>query len=154
MTDRLNHVLKTGCEASTKEDKERSKKEQKQVRQFCEHADKQEKYDKKPETPGKLNSYSKTDKNTTFMSMKKDTMLNGQTNPAYNLQIGIENWFILFVHQRPFTMISFPESHHERYNKLPATVVAESGFGSEENYCLMDETGITAFVKYNRFHIE
>ena len=33
-------------------------------------------------------------------------------------------------------------------------MVADSGYGSEENYHFMDRAGIEAYVKYNRFHIE
>lgn len=33
-------------------------------------------------------------------------------------------------------------------------VIADSGYGSEENYCFMDEAGIKEYLKYNRFHIK
>ena len=36
-------------------------------------------------------SYSKTDPDATFMRLKEDAMNNGQTKPAYNLQIATEN---------------------------------------------------------------
>lgn len=32
--------------------------------------------------------------------------------------------------------------------------LADSGYGSEESYRFMQESGIEAFVKYNRFHKE
>ena len=41
------------------------------------------------------NSYSKTDIEATFMRMKEDHMLNGQLKPAYNVQIAVENYFII-----------------------------------------------------------
>ena len=41
------------------------------------------------------NSYSKTDLEATFMRMKEDHMLNGQLKPAYNVQIAVENYFIV-----------------------------------------------------------
>lgn len=41
------------------------------------------------------NSYSKTDLEATFMRMKEDHMLNGQLKPAYNVQIAVENYFII-----------------------------------------------------------
>ena len=41
------------------------------------------------------NSYSKTDLEATFMRMKEDYMLNGQLKPAYNVQIAVENYFIV-----------------------------------------------------------
>ena len=34
------------------------------------------------------------------------------------------------------------------------TVVADSGYGSEENYRFMSENGMEAYVKYNYFHME
>ena len=91
--------------------------------------------------------------------MKEDAMMNGQTKPGYNLQIGIENQFILDfglfqTPGDPLTMIPFQELCHERYDRLPSTVVADSGYGSEENYHFMDRAGIEAYVKSNRFHIE
>jgi hypothetical protein len=44
-------------------------------------------YDNHLEIMGERNSYSKTDKDATFMRMKEDAMKNGQTKPMYNLQI-------------------------------------------------------------------
>ena len=41
------------------------------------------------------NSYSKTDLEATFMRMKEDHMLNGQLKAAYNIQIAVENYFII-----------------------------------------------------------
>ena len=41
------------------------------------------------------NSYSKTDLEAIFMRMKEDHMLNGQLKPAYNVQIAVENYFIV-----------------------------------------------------------
>ena len=37
---------------------------------------------------------------------------------------------------------------------LAHTVVADSGYGSEENYRFMSENGMEAYVKYNYFHME
>lgn len=41
------------------------------------------------------NSYSKTDLEATFMRMKEDHMLNGQLKAAYNVQVAVENYFII-----------------------------------------------------------
>ena len=70
-----------------------------------------EEYDRKLETLGKRNSYSKTDKGATFMRMKEDAMMNGQTKPGYNLQIGTENQFILDfgLFQTPGYPLTIPE---------------------------------------------
>lgn len=52
------------------------------------------------------------------------------------------------------TLIPFENSFHERYNRFPLEEVADSGYGSEENYRFMEENGIEAYVKYNFFHKE
>ena len=44
---------------------------------------------------GSRNSYSKTDHAATFMRVKEDPMRNGQTKPAYNLQIMTSSQFTL-----------------------------------------------------------
>ena len=49
---------------------------------------------------------------------------------------------------------TFLGSFQGRYGRFPKRVVADSGYGSEENYHFMDEAGIEGFVKYNRFHLE
>ena len=50
------------------------------------------------------------------------------------------------------TMIPFLESMRERYGKFASTIVADSGYGSEENYHFMEEAGMDSYVKYNCFH--
>ncbi len=116
-------------------------------------------YNQHLDTIGDRNSYSKTDKDATFMRMKEDAMNNGQTKPGYNLQIGTENQFItdfaLFPNPTDtLPCIPFMESFNKRYGLCPSTETADSGYGSEGNYRFMEEHGIEAFVKYNRFHME
>lgn len=111
-------------------------------------------YDNHLDILGGRNSYSKTDHDATFMRMKEDAMKNGQTKPGYNLQIGTENQFItdfgLFPNPTDtLTLIPFFTSFLHRYDRLPGIGVADSGYGSEENYRFMQENGIEAFVKYN-----
>ena len=93
------------------------------------------------------------------MRMKEDAMNNGQTKPGYNLQIATEDQFVtgfaLFPNPTDtLTLIPFFNSFLQRYVNLPSVAVADSGYGSEENYRFMDEAGMEAYVKYNRFHIE
>ncbi len=58
--------------------KEPSKKQSKELKKLQEeHLPKLEKYEKDLEILGNRNSYSKTDKDATFMRMKEDHMLNG-----------------------------------------------------------------------------
>ncbi len=51
-------------------------------------------------------------------------------------------------------MIPFLDSFRERYGRQSDEVVADSGYGSEENYAYMEGNGIDAYVKYNMFHAE
>lgn len=116
-------------------------------------------YKEQLETMGPRNSYSKTDPDATFMRMKEDAMLNGQLKPGYNVQISTENQFItnFGIYQRPtdtLTMISYLESFKARYGMQSEEIVADSGYGSEENYEYMFSNGMTPYVKYNMFHVE
>lgn len=97
------------------------------------------KYKVQNETFGDRNSYSKTDTDATFMRMKDDHMKNGQLKPGYNVQMATENQFILFytIHQRPTDTRCFIP-HLEKLTSsslpIPKTVIADAGYGSEENY--------------------
>ena len=123
------------------------------------HRDKLGEYDGRLEQIGERNSMSKSDPDAMFMRMKEDAMNNGQTKPGYNLQISVENQFItdyaLFPNPTDtLTLIPFLNSFPDRYGHLPSIAVADSGYGSEENYRFMAEAGMEAYVKYNRFHLE
>ena len=135
------------------------KERQKQIKELDKQKDKLEEYNRKLAALGNRNSYSKTDKDSAFMHMKEDAMRNGQTKPVYNLQTSTENQFITDFAFYPnpadmLTMPSFLASFKERYGHFASVVIADSGYGSEENYRYMEENDMEAYVKYNRFHIE
>ena len=120
---------------------------------------KMKEYEEKLEIVGERGSYSKTDKDATFMRMKEDAMNNGQTKPGYNVQIATENQFITnyglyssLTDQG--TLIPFLNSFESRYGLQSSTVCADSGYGCEMNYEYMVSNQITPFVKYNMFHAE
>lgn len=97
------------------------------------------KYEAQKACFGDRNSYSKTDPDATFMRMKEDHMKNGQLKPGYNVQMATENQFILFysLHQRPTdTRCFIPHMEKLAASSLPMpkTVIADAGYGSEENY--------------------
>ena len=97
------------------------------------------KYQQQYEIFGDRNSFSKTDHDATFMRMKDDHMKNGQLKAAYNVQMATENQFILFysMHQRPNdTRCFIPHMEKLAASSLPMpkTVIADAGYGSEENY--------------------
>lgn len=159
LADELKAALATEPAGNTKEEKKARRIKEKQVKELEKHAEKLAEYDHHLETMGERNSYSKTDKEATFMRMKEDAMNNGQTKPGYNLQIATENQFItdfgLFSNPTDtLTLIPFLNSFRERYKRFPGITVADSGYGSEENYRFMDENNTEAFVKYNYFHKE
>lgn len=155
----LQESLAAESEPSGKEQKKQMREKKKQIKELEKHLDKLNEYDGRLEQMGDRNSMSKTDPDATFMRMKEDAMNNGQTKPGYNLQISAENQFItdfaLFPNPTDtLTLIPFFNSFLDRYGHLPSVAVADSGYGSEENYRFMDEAGMEAYVKYNRFHLE
>ena len=140
--------------------KEPSKKLAKELQKLQdEHLPRLERYEQDLEILGNRNSYSKTDADATFMRMKDDHMQNGQLKPAYNTQISTENQFITHVsiHQTPgdtTTLTSHLDSFEEAYKKQSVEVVADAGYGSEENYEMLENKEVEAYVKYNYFHKE
>ena len=155
----LKEALAAEPEPKGKDDRKQRSRQNKQIKELEKHRDKLNEYDSRLEQIGGRNSMSKTDPDATFMRMKEDAMNNGQTKPGYNLQISAENQFItdfaLFPNPTDtLTLIPFFNSFLSRYHRLPSVAVADSGYGSEENYRFMDEAGIEAYVKYNRFHLE
>lgn len=155
----FKEALGSEPEAKTKEEKAAQRGKNKMFKELEKHGEKLAEYNSCLEQMEGRNSISKTDPSATFMRMKEDAMCNGQTKPGYNLQISSENQFItdfaLFPNPTDtLTFIPFLGSFPGRYGRFPKRVVADSGYGSEENYRFMDEAGIEGFVKYNRFHLE
>ncbi|WP_394363789.1 transposase [Flavobacterium covae] len=50
------------------------------------------------------------------------------------------------------TLESHLNSFDENYNRQSKEVVADAGYGSEENYEMLKNKQIEPFVKYNYFH--
>jgi len=103
---------------------------------------------------GNRNSYSKTDHDATFMHMKEDHMKNGQLKPGYNVNVATCSEFIIGSYissdrNDVHTLIPFMKQLHETYEGMSiSSVVADSGYESEENYCWFEEHPETAlYVK-------
>ena len=157
--EELRQSLAQSPAPESKEDRRARRKKERELRQLEQMGAKLGDYDSKLELIGGRNSMSKTDPDATFMRMKEDAMNNGQTKPGYNLQIGTENQFItdfgLFPNPSDtLTMPLFLTSFMRRYGRMASTAVADSGYGSEENYRFMEENSVEAYVKYNYFHKE
>lgn len=168
LAKRINERIKAKEEKNNKEaTKKRSKQEkekdktEKKIHRTLEKdcIPRLKKYEEQEKILKGRNSYSKTDTDATFMRMKEDHMLNGQLKPGYNVQIGTENQFILnySIHQEAGDTSTLPnnlEKFKNLYGKYPNRVIADSGYGSEENYEYLKEKEIEGYVKYNYFHKE
>jgi len=98
------------------------------------------------------NSYSKTDLEATFMRMKDDHMLNGQLKPGYNVQIAVENYFIIHTYVSNDrtdydTLIPVLEKHKGNFGSILEEVTADSGYCSEQNLCYLDLENIASYIK-------
>jgi len=98
------------------------------------------------------NSYSKTDVEATFMRMKDDHMRNGQLKPAYNVQIAVENYFIVHTYVSNDrtdynTLVPVLKKHESALGFYPSEVTADSGYCSEQNLSFLKEHEIESFIK-------
>ena len=134
------------------------------VRQKLKYAEKNwpqklQEYDGKEKILKGRNSYSKTDEDATFMRMKEDHMRNGQLKPGYNVQASTEKQYIvnytLGQTAGDTTLLKgHIDEHIAAFGRTPESLTADAGYGSEENYTFLEESGIEAFVKYNYFDLE
>lgn len=109
----------------------------------------QKKFDDYNHSFGNRNSFSKTDRDATFMRMKEDHMKNGQLKPAYNATLAVDAEYLvgaMISQERSDTGTFIPmmkKLHSLGYTKP----VADAGFESEENYTWCEENGQLAFIK-------
>ena len=137
-----------------------SKQQKKAVQKLeKEQLPKLKEYEQHLEILGDRNSYAKTDNDATFMRMKEDHMMNGQLKPAYNIQISTENQIITHysAHQKS-TDFTTLEPHligfENAYKKQSKQVIADAGYGSQENYQLLNNKQVDFFIPYNMYRIE
>jgi len=119
-----------------------------------------EKYEEQEKKLAGRNSYSKTDEDATFMRMKADQR-NPQAwpKPAYNVQLGTENQFIVgfSVHQQASDgscLKPHLEEVERNLGRLPTNWVGDAIFGTEENLAYAEEKQCNAYLKYPTFHKE
>jgi hypothetical protein len=118
-----------------------------------------QRYSEQEEILKDRNSFSKTDTDATFMRMKEDHMLNGQLKAGYNVQIATNNQVILSygIYQKSTDttlLASVMDNFEKQYEELPEYLVADAGYGSEENYEYMQDKKINGVVKYNTYDKE
>ncbi len=119
-----------------------------------------QKYQRDFEIFGTRNSYSKTDHDATFMRMKDDYMKNGQLKAGYNVQIATEGQYALAysIFSNPTdtrTLIPFLNEIEQYYFELPKNIVADAGYGSEQNYDdILSNRKREALITYNMYSKE
>lgn len=105
------------------------------------------------------NSYSKTDPDATFMRMKKDYMGNDQLLPAYNVQIGVADEYIVVVKAMQYRsdmdcFIPLMEEFHRQFGFYPKYPIADAGYGSFNNYLFCQEHGMEKYMKFPMYKKE
>jgi len=124
---------------------------QRDIEQLQQLLEKKEKYENYQETFNGRNSFSKTDRDATFMHMKEDHMRNAQLKPGYNVQFGVEGEYIVGVNvsserSDQLTLIPFMENLRNKgieYKDL----TADAGYESEENYTYFENSDTECYIK-------
>lgn len=92
--------------------------------------------------------------------MKDDYIGNGQLKPGYNLQIAIENQYVLAYDLFPNpndtnTFNPFLDHFSDQHKELPECIVADASYGSEENYMyIYDILHKTPLITYSGYYKE
>ena len=130
----------------------RKSKLQKYLEELQNFIEKQSKYDEYNGIFNGRNSFSKTDKDATFMHMKEDHMQNGQLKPGYNIQIGVEGEYIVGVdvsseRSDQLTLIPFLDKLEKDLPKKFENVIDDAGYESEENYMYLSKHNQKSYIK-------
>lgn len=134
--------------------------EQRQYDKLCEYLERLKKYAKHIEICGESrNSYSKTDRDATFMRVKRDYMGNDQLLPAYNMQIGVCDEYIAVVDAKQYAsdmdcFVPLMEKFKEGYGNYHKYPVADAGYGSYNNYLFCEQNGVEKYMKFTMFEKE
>jgi transposase len=128
------------------------------IEKLEEYLNKLKEYTQKVHICGERNSYSKTDKDATFMRMKEDAMGNGQLKAGYNVQHGVDSEYIIWltVGSQPTdttTLIPFIKSMEESLKFKYKKIVADAGYESEENYLYIETNGQLSYIKPMNYEI-
>lgn len=85
------------------------------------------------------NSYSKTDKDATFMRIKRDYIGNDQLLPAYNIQVAVCDEYIATFDVKQYAsdtecFVPLMGKFNNFYGPYPKYPVTDAGYGSYNNY--------------------
>lgn len=160
VTDLSEKIENSSNTQVRKEFRSERKEPKKALKVFSDFINRKNKYKIQHEIFRNRNSYSKTDHDATFMRMKDDHMMNGQLKPGYNVQIATNHQYVLayeiFSNPTDFkTMIPFLNTIKKSYFDLPTYIVADAGYGSEENYqAILDEFERIPLITYTMYQKE
>jgi transposase len=117
-------------------------------KKMIEQHDKINKYEDQLAITQQRSGYSSTDNDASVMKMKNEEFL-----PAYNVVASSENQFVTAIttHQNSNDAACF-KAHLESFLFKPKSITADSIFGTEENYQLLEGSQINSFMKYPTFH--
>lgn len=116
------------------------------------------KYEEQARLLAGRNSCAVTDPDATCMRMKEDRgAIKPWPKPTYNVQVGTEGQYIVgySVHNRAgdtSCLVPHLEGLRNNLGRLPHTIIADAGYGSEENYAYLEEHKLGNYVKYNTFY--
>lgn len=156
-TEKIEHEKDGTIRKSIRSKRKVPKKTRKLVHDFKERKCA---YQKHRQILGQRNSYSRTDPDATFMRMKDDHMKNGQLKAAYNLQIATNSQYILGydLFSNPTdtrTLRPFLTTLKECFFELPNYIVADAGYGGEENYqAVLEDYERTPLITYAMYYKE
>jgi len=142
------------------EDGEGKKKLKKEVKTIeKEYLPKKKKHEKAKRILGQRNSCSKTDHDATFMRTKEGHLRRGQLKPAYNVQIGTEDGFVVGYDVFPNptdtgTLKPHLRRQAKRLGVKPKAVIADAGYGGEGYHQYLENKRTIAVIKYNTYRKE
>ena len=121
---------------------------QKDIDVCLELLEKQRKYNAYDAVFKDRRSFSKTDKDATFMHMKEDHMRNGQLKPGYNVQMAVNSGYIVgntvcSDRNDVNSLVPFLKTLEKPFKNI----VADSGYESEEAYAFLQENDYEFYIK-------
>jgi len=157
----LNQKIESSEDVQERKQLRSARKEPKQLlKQFQDFIARKQKYEQDMKIFQERNSYSKTDRDATFMRMKDDYMKNGQLKAGYNVQIATEGQYTLAYDIFPNptdtrTFIPFLDYIEQYFFGLPTYIVTDGGYGSEENYQdVLENRKRIPLMTYNMYRAE
>jgi transposase len=149
----LNTLIEEACA-----DKVRQRELKKVIASLKKEQEQLSKYEQQEQILGQRNSYSKTDEDATMMRMKDDRLL-----PAYNVQHTTAGQYLInyTVEQNASdsaTLLPHLGKMDTRLEGVPVpeaqNLCGDAAYGSEENYSVVEERHMTAYIKYPLWHQE